>query len=49
VDHARLTFREIRSIAATSSPVQTVALLNLQLISWPEVGDEQDLPLQKST
>jgi hypothetical protein len=40
----RMTFREIRSIAAASSPVQTVALLNLQLISWPELGHEQDIP-----
>jgi transcriptional regulator with XRE-family HTH domain len=34
----RMAFREIRTIAAASAPVQTVALLNLQLISWPEAG-----------
>jgi hypothetical protein len=31
----RKAFREIRSIAAASHPVETVALLNLQLVSWP--------------
>lgn len=32
----RYAFREIRTITAASSPIQTVALLNMQLISWPE-------------
>jgi len=32
----RMAFREIRTIAAASTPVETVALLNLQLITWPD-------------
>jgi transcriptional regulator with XRE-family HTH domain len=32
----RMAFREIRTIAAASQPVESVALLNLHLISWPE-------------
>jgi transcriptional regulator with XRE-family HTH domain len=36
----RMAFREIRSIAAASKP-ETVALLNLQLISWPEPKAEK--------
>jgi Domain of unknown function (DUF4423) len=34
----RMAFREIRTIAAASTPVETVALLNLQLITWPDPG-----------
>lgn len=32
----RKAFREVRAIAAASSPAETVALLNLQLVTWPE-------------
>lgn len=32
----RMAFREIRSLAAASSPVESVALLNLQLLTWPD-------------
>jgi transcriptional regulator with XRE-family HTH domain len=35
-DVLRRAFREVRAIAANSEPVETVALLNLQLITWPE-------------
>lgn len=35
-DILRKAFREVRAIAANSEPVETVALLNLQLITWPE-------------
>lgn len=33
-DVLRHAFREIRAIAAASEPVETVALLNLQLVGW---------------
>lgn len=32
----RASFREIRAIATASNPVQSVALLNLQLVTWPD-------------
>jgi transcriptional regulator with XRE-family HTH domain len=32
----RRAFREIRAMAAASQPIETVALLNMQLISWPD-------------
>jgi hypothetical protein len=32
----RRAFREIRAIAASSQPVQSAALLNLQLVTWNE-------------
>jgi hypothetical protein len=30
----RRAFREIRAIAAASEPAESVALLNLQLVTW---------------
>jgi transcriptional regulator with XRE-family HTH domain len=33
----RMAFREIRAIAAASQPIETVSLLNLQLVNWPDV------------
>lgn len=35
-DVLRRAFREVRAIAANSEPTETVALLNLQFITWPE-------------
>lgn len=35
-DVLRRAFREIRAIAASSQPVQSAALLNLQLVTWNE-------------
>jgi transcriptional regulator with XRE-family HTH domain len=35
----RRAFREIRALAAASEPVQRAALLNLQLVTWPEPGE----------
>jgi transcriptional regulator with XRE-family HTH domain len=32
----RMAFREIRALAAASAPVESVALLNLQLLTWPD-------------
>jgi hypothetical protein len=32
-----MAFREIRALAAASQPIETIALLNLQLVSWPDV------------
>jgi hypothetical protein len=34
----RRAFREIRAIAAASEPAESVALLNLQLVTWNETG-----------
>jgi hypothetical protein len=34
----RRSFREIRAIAAASAPAEDVALLNLQLVTWNELG-----------
>jgi transcriptional regulator with XRE-family HTH domain len=34
----RRAFREIRAVAAGSQPVQRAALLNLQLVTWPEAN-----------
>lgn len=36
----RRAFREIRSIAAASEPAETVALLNLHLVTWEESGSQ---------
>jgi hypothetical protein len=33
----RRAFREVRAIAAASEPAESVALLNLQLVTWNEV------------
>lgn len=32
----RMAFREIRALAAASTPVESVALLNVQLLTWPD-------------
>jgi hypothetical protein len=32
----RMAFREIRTLAAASAPVESVALLNLHLLTWPD-------------
>jgi transcriptional regulator with XRE-family HTH domain len=32
----RGAFREVRAIAAASNPVQSVALLNVELVTWPD-------------
>jgi transcriptional regulator with XRE-family HTH domain len=37
-DVLRRAFREIRTIAAASEPAESVALLNLQLVTWNEKG-----------
>jgi TorA maturation chaperone TorD len=35
----RRAFREVRAIAASSEPMEAVALLNQQLVTWNEVEE----------
>lgn len=35
-DILRGAFREIRTVAAASTPIESVALLNVQLVTWPD-------------
>ena len=43
-DVLRRAFREIRTIAAASEPPESVALLNLQLVTWNEWVAEGGCP-----
>lgn len=40
----RSTFREVRAIVAASEPAETAALLNLQLIAWPDPSPPDEPP-----
>jgi hypothetical protein len=42
----RHAFREIRAIAAASEPVESVALLNLQLVTWNDNHDDAGAELE---